>query len=165
MNLTIIEISYMWNQTVFVCTECILKCIFKIIQQTFAFSLKKLGGGCIHTLLYLFIFGCTWSSNGVKSSLTQTVVCDTSLQFNSILMLSLWRGDNIRFQWVRAQSHGSVPPHSHATCQVQVLTCASSNNPLLGFGWFVRAAPRTQRNIILTRLHVCWDFPGWWSGG
>lgn len=75
--------------------------------------------------MYLFIFGCTWSSNGVRSSLTQAIVCDTSLQFNSTLMLSVWRGDNIRFQRVRVQSHGSVPPHSDANCQVQAVTCVS----------------------------------------
>lgn len=60
------------------------------------------------------------------------------------------------------QAHQTVPAHLRFQSQVQVsptllrhrLQVGGSHHPLLGLESFARAAPRTQRNVSLTRSQV-----------
>ena len=67
MNLTILGTSYKWNQTVFVCTYCIVKCIFiNLISWTgnsclFLCVLKK--HNWIHWMQCYGLLFCTWVLN------------------------------------------------------------------------------------------------------
>ena len=107
-----------------------------------------------------------WGWAGVRSSNVNFFS-----QYHQTIKSILTRlpGDRIRFHRLRVQCYKDSTPHFRHQLQVQVVTYASdwlevnwrlSWPSSLGLINFVRAAHRTQRNILLTRLPVyyvkCW---------